>query len=106
MVHGLVLVADDAKAFLTICTNLPLVAEAYVVLDVLAGHADVVGDLVNLIALFGAGQDAGAAQPVNSRVVGVFGVDVPFVFLDLRRDPLLPAVAKLHTLGVSASQRP
>jgi hypothetical protein len=39
-------------------------------------------------------------------VVGVFGVDVPFVFLDLRRDPLLPAVAKLHTLGVSASQRP
>jgi hypothetical protein len=32
------------------------------VLDVLAGHADVVGDLVDPIALLGARQDAGASQ--------------------------------------------
>jgi hypothetical protein len=40
------------------------------VLDVLARHADVVGDLVDLIALLGARQNAGAAQPVDRRVVG------------------------------------
>jgi hypothetical protein len=53
------------------------------VVDVLPRHADVVGDLVGLIALLGTRQDAGAAQAVNGRMVGVVGVDVPIVFLDL-----------------------
>jgi hypothetical protein len=50
-------------------------------IDVLARHADVVGDLVGLIALLGARQNAGAAQTVDGRVVGVLGVDVPIVLL-------------------------
>ena len=44
-------------------------------IDVLARHADVVGDLVDVVALFGTGQDAGAAEPVNGRMVGVVRVD-------------------------------
>jgi hypothetical protein len=48
-------------------------------IDVLARHADVVGDLVGLIALLGARQNAGAAETVDGRVVGVLGVDVPIV---------------------------
>jgi hypothetical protein len=34
--------------------DLHLILEAHVVLDVLPGHADVVGDLVDLVALLGA----------------------------------------------------
>jgi hypothetical protein len=62
-------------------------------LDVLAGHADIVGDLVDLIALFSPGQDASAAQAVNGRVVGIVRVNVPIVFLDLAGNPFLPAPA-------------
>jgi hypothetical protein len=47
--------------------DLHLILEAHVVLDVLPGHADVVGDLVDLIALLGARKDAGAAQPVPAK---------------------------------------
>jgi hypothetical protein len=75
--------------------DLHLILEAHVVLDVLPGHADVVGDLVNLVALLGARQDAGAAQAVDGRMVGVLGIDVPFVFLDLGGNPFLPALAEL-----------
>jgi hypothetical protein len=52
---------------LAIGANLHLVAEPHVVLDVLAGHADIVGDLVDLIALLGAGEDSGPAQPVPAK---------------------------------------
>src|SRR5882672_12261619 len=62
-------------------------------LDVLAGHADIVGDLVDLIALFSPGQDASAAQAVNGRMVDIVGVNVPIVFLDLAGNPFLPAAA-------------
>jgi hypothetical protein len=65
-VHGLVLFADDLEPLATVRGDLHLVAEAHVVGDVLARHADVVGDLVDLIALLGAGQDAGASQAVWS----------------------------------------
>jgi uncharacterized protein YbjT (DUF2867 family) len=61
--------------------------------DVLAGHADVVGDLVDVIALLATGQHARATEPVDRRVVSLFGVDVPLVFLDLRGHPFLPALA-------------
>ena len=49
-VHGPALAADKAKTLLTIGRDLHLVAEAHVVLHVLAGHADVIGDLVGLVA--------------------------------------------------------
>jgi hypothetical protein len=49
-VRGLVLAVDETKSLLVIGANLHLVAEPHVVLDVLAGHADIVGDLVDLIA--------------------------------------------------------
>jgi hypothetical protein len=75
-VHGLVLFADDLEALAAVRGDLHLVAEAHVVGDVLARHADVVGDLVDLIALLGAGQDAGASQAVDGRMVGLFGIDV------------------------------
>jgi hypothetical protein len=75
--------------------------------DVLTGHADVVGDLVDVIALLATGQDAGAAKPMDRRMVSLFRVDVPLVFLDLRGDPLLPALAEdaaFLRFGVPAPQ--
>jgi hypothetical protein len=66
-----------------------------VVLDVLARDVDIIGDLVDLVALLGAGEDAGAAQPVNRRVVGVLWIDVPVVLLDLGGNLFLPATADL-----------
>ncbi len=72
-VRGLVLAVDETKSLLAVGANLHLVAEPHVVLDVLTGHADIVGDLVDLIALFSPGQDAGAAQAVNGRMVGIAG---------------------------------
>ena len=66
-VRGLVLVVDETKPLLAVCADLHLVAEPHVMLDVLAGHADIVGDLVDLIALLGAGENPGAAQPVDGR---------------------------------------
>jgi hypothetical protein len=41
------------------------------VTDVLAGHADVIGDLVRLVALFGARQDARARKTMDRRMVGI-----------------------------------
>ena len=55
--------------------NLHLILEAHVVLDILPGHADVVGDLVDLVALLGARQDAAAAQAVDGGMVSVVGLD-------------------------------
>jgi len=63
------------------------------VIDVLARHADVVGDLVDLVALFGTGQDAGAPQPMNGWVICIIRIDIPFIFLDLGGDPFLPFAA-------------
>ncbi len=60
---------------MVLSTDLHLILEAHVVLNVLARHADVVGDLVGFIALLGTGEDAGAAQAMNGRMVGVVGVD-------------------------------
>jgi hypothetical protein len=51
------------------------------VLDVLARHADVIGDLVDIIALLSAGKDSRAAQTMDGRVVGVVRFDIPLVFL-------------------------
>jgi hypothetical protein len=53
---------------LVIGANLHLVAEPHVVLDVLAGHADIVGDLVDLLALLDAGEDSGPAQPYQRKM--------------------------------------
>jgi hypothetical protein len=61
--------------------------------DVMAGHADVVGDLVDFVAFLGAGQDAGAAKTMDGRMVCFVGLNIPFVFFDLGRDPFLPAAA-------------
>jgi hypothetical protein len=60
-VRGLVLLVDKTKSLLAVGADLHLVAEPHVMLDVLAGHADIVGDLVNLIAFLGPGQDSGPA---------------------------------------------
>jgi hypothetical protein len=68
--------------------DLHLILEAHVVLDVLPGHADVVRDLVDLVALLGARQDAGAAQAVDGRMVSVVGLDVPIVLLPGRQSIL------------------
>jgi hypothetical protein len=78
---------------LAVGSDLHLIPEAHVVFDVLTGHSDVVGDLVDLVALFGSSQNAGPAQPVDGRVVSVLGVDIPLVLLDLRGNPFLPAAA-------------
>ena len=86
--------------------DLHLILEAHVVLDVLPGHADVVGDLVDLVALLGARQDAGAAQAVDGRMVSVVGLYVPIVLLDLGGNPFFPAATYLPAFRVSASQRP
>jgi hypothetical protein len=51
--------------------------------------------LVDFIALLGAGKNAGAAQSVDRRMVGVLGINVPFVFPDLARDPFLSAATQL-----------
>ena len=76
-------------------------------LDVLPGHADVVGDLVDLVALLGAGEDAGAAQAVDGRMVSVVGIDVPIVFLDLGGNPFFPAAAYLPAFrGVGEPSTP
>jgi len=98
-VRGLVLFGDKAQPLLAIGGDFHLVAESHVVLDVLAGHADVVGDLVDPIALLGACQDAGASQAVDGRMIGVLGVDVPEVFFDLTGDQLLPTLAELLAFG-------
>jgi hypothetical protein len=45
--------------------------------------------------LLGSGENAGAAQPMDRWMIGVVGVDIPLVLLDLGGDPLLPAAAKL-----------
>jgi hypothetical protein len=50
---ALILLADETQPLLTVGTNLHLILKTHVVLDVLARHADIVGDLVDLIALFG-----------------------------------------------------
>jgi hypothetical protein len=73
--------------------DLHLILEAHVALDVLAGHADVVCDLVDLVALLGACQDA--AQAVDGRMVRVVGLDVPIVLLDLGGNPFFPAATYL-----------
>jgi hypothetical protein len=65
-VHGLVL-WDELEPFLAVGGDLHLIAESHIVLNVLAGHADVVGDLVDPIALLGARQDAGASQAADGR---------------------------------------
>jgi hypothetical protein len=75
--------------------------------DVLTSHADVVSDLVDVMALLGAGQDAGAAQAVDGRIIGLFRVDVPFVFFGLVAYPfLLPEAADFFAfLGVGEPAR-
>ena len=74
-VRGLVLVVDETKPLLAVSADLHLVAEPHVMPDVLARHADIVGDLVNLIALLGAGEDSGPAEPVDGRMVGVVRIE-------------------------------
>ena len=87
--------------------DLHLILEAHVVLDVLPGHADVVGDLVDLVALLGARQDARAAQAVDGRMVSVVGLYVPIVLLDLGGDPFFPAATYLPSFrGVGKPATP
>ena len=75
-------------------------------LDVLARHADVAGDLVDLIALLGARQNACAAQTVNGRVVGLDGVDIPLVFFTWAATYSFQRRRTKRPSSVSASQRP
>jgi hypothetical protein len=60
-VRGLVFTATDAgyqaQPILTVGADLHLAAEAHAVLDVLARHPDVVGDLIDLVVLPGAGRE-------------------------------------------------
>jgi hypothetical protein len=87
-VHGLVPFADDLEALATVRGDLHLVPEPHVATDVLRGHADVVGDLVDLVALLGADQDARAAQAMDGRMVSVVGVDIPIVSLGPGPSPI------------------
>jgi hypothetical protein len=68
---------------LAVGADLHLVAEAHVMIDAPARHTDVVGDLVDLVALPGARQSAGGVEPVNGRMVCVVRVDVP-ISVDIR----------------------
>jgi hypothetical protein len=43
--------------------DLHLIVETHPMLDVLPGHADVVGDLVNFVALLGAGENQVPRSP-------------------------------------------
>jgi hypothetical protein len=56
-VRGLVLLVDETKPFLAVGAHLHLISEAHVMFEVPAEHADIVGDLVDLVALFSPGQD-------------------------------------------------
>jgi hypothetical protein len=75
-------------------------------LDVLAGDADIVGDLVDLMALFSPGQDAGAAQAVNGRMVGIVGSMSQSYFLTRPETHSLRRRQMARPSGVSASHRP
>jgi hypothetical protein len=70
-----------------------LIFESHVVFDHLPRHADVIGDLVHLIAKGKAYQNASTAEAVDGGIVGVVGSDLPFVFADLSGHPFLPATA-------------
>ncbi len=50
-------------------------------LDFLTRHADVVGDLIDIVSLLSAGKNAGATQAVYGRVIGIIGIDVQSYFL-------------------------
>jgi hypothetical protein len=54
-VHGLVPLADDLEPLAAVLGDLHLVSEAHVVGHVLARLTDVVGDLIDLVALLAAG---------------------------------------------------
>ena len=62
--------------------------------DVLTRHANVIGDLVNIVSLLGPSENASAAQPMNGWVIGLVGIDIPIVLFDLGADLLLPALAE------------
>jgi hypothetical protein len=79
--------------FATVRSDLHLTLEAHVVLNVLARHSNIIGNLVDLVPLLRAGKDSRTAQPVYGWMVGFVRFDVPFVFLDLGGDPFLPAAA-------------
>jgi hypothetical protein len=75
-------------------------------LDVLARHPNEVGNPINLIPLFGAGEYAGATQVVRRGVVCIFRVDVSLVFLGLCCDPRFPAATEFSTVDSIGRQRP
>jgi hypothetical protein len=95
-VHGLVL--NELKSPAARGGHLHLVFDPHIVLDHLPGHPHVVGDLVDIVALSVPGQDAGAAQPVNGRVLRLFRVDVPVVLRDYLGQPLLSFRAEFLAL--------
>jgi hypothetical protein len=78
---------------LTVRRDLHLLPEPHIMLNVLARHPDIVGDLVDFVALRGVCQDAGAAKTMDGGMVCFVGLNIPFVFLDLGSDPFLPAAA-------------
>ena len=57
-VHGLVFFPNDLQAPAAVVRDLHLILESHVDADVLAGHADVVRNLVDLLALLSPGKDA------------------------------------------------
>jgi hypothetical protein len=61
---------------LAVGAHLHLISEAHVMFEVPAGHADIVGDLVDLVALFSPGQDAGAAHAVGGLLRGLRRIEV------------------------------
>jgi hypothetical protein len=74
---------DHFQAFSAIRIDAHLVQESHIVVDHLARHPDVVGDLINIEAFHPAHQDAGTAQTMDGRPLYIIRVDFPCLFLDL-----------------------
>ena len=66
-VRGLVLAGHQTKRLLAVGADLHLVAEAHVMIDVLARPADIVSDVVEVAALLCARRDAGTAETTDGR---------------------------------------
>jgi hypothetical protein len=88
------LLRDQLEAPPAIGGNPHLVLKPHVVIYHLAGHADVVGDLVNILAFRPTCEDAGATQAMNGWPFNIVRVDFPFILGNLGCNPFPPLGAK------------
>ena len=67
-----------------------LIFEAHVMFDHLARHADVIGDLLDIVTQCSSRKNSSATKAVNRRMLRVQGIDIPIVFFNLVSDPNFP----------------